>query len=403
MRSVPGAFLAALVIVTGGLVAGCGAEAGGDPVLTVYLSTPLSGPSTEDGQDIADGAELALANADGQAADTAVELEVLDDATRKGWDAARTGANARLASQDSTAIAYLGELDSGATRTSLPITNEAGILQVSAGSGAEDLTRAALGSDQVPTLTQPSGLRTFGRVIPSDEAQGEVAAGWMSEMGIASVEVIGGEDPFGRTLISGLESSSAAPTVVGEGEGAEAFYVAAESTLLGPRPPGGDFGVQRSLLPLPSDAAPIFGSDALLTPDELTWLRIFTTACEPRTDCPGRPRSINATSAALDPSQLPPEAADFLSNFQAAYDRSPSRYGAYGYEAMALVLDSIERAEDPLDRTAVVDAFFATTDRESILGTYSIDGVGDTTLAQLGAYRVVNGRPVPEPRTLDLP
>ena len=56
-----------------------------------------------------------------------VLLEVLDDAGPEGWDAARSGANARVATQDSTAIAYLGELDSGATRISLPITNQAGI------------------------------------------------------------------------------------------------------------------------------------------------------------------------------------------------------------------------------------------------------------------------------------
>ena len=33
-------------------------------------------------------------------------------------------------------------------------------------------------------------------------------------------------------------------------------------------------------------------------------------------------------------------------------------------------------------------------DRRSILGTYSIDDVGDTTLNRLAGYRLVNGRPV---------
>lgn len=52
----------------------------------------------------------------------------------------------------------------------------------------------------------------------------------------------------------------------------------------------------------------------------------------------------------------------------------PRRGGpyAYGYEAMAVVLDAIDRAEDPLSRSDVVDAFLATQDRESDLGTYSI-------------------------------
>ena len=60
---------------------------------------------------------------------------------------------------------------------------------------------------------------------------------------------------------------------------------------------------------------------------------------------------------------------------------------------MALVLDSIERASDPRDRSAVIDAFLATADRESVLGTYSIDEAGDTTLDAIAGYRVEGGEP----------
>ena len=60
---------------------------------------------------------------------------------------------------------------------------------------------------------------------------------------------------------------------------------------------------------------------------------------------------------------------------------------------MAVVLDSIERAGDSSDdRDAVVDAFFQTTDRHSVLGTYSIDDVGNTTLDRFAGYRVIDGR-----------
>ena len=61
---------------------------------------------------------------------------------------------------------------------------------------------------------------------------------------------------------------------------------------------------------------------------------------------------------------------------------------------MAVVLDSIRRAGDQGDsRDGVVDAFFDTRDRASVLGTYSIDEVGDTTLGRLAGYRLVGGRP----------
>ena len=65
----------------------------------------------------------------------------------------------------------------------------------------------------------------------------------------------------------------------------------------------------------------------------------------------------------------------------------------YGYEAMSLTLDAIERAAEQgeVDRASVIEQLFATKDRESVLGTYSIDENGDTTLTDYGAYSIENG------------
>ena len=42
----------------------------------------------------------------------------------------------------------------------------------------------------------------------------------------------------------------------------------------------------------------------------------------------------------------------------------------------------------------MIDAFFDTVDRRSVLGTYSIDEVGNSTLDRVAGYRVQGGRPV---------
>jgi branched-chain amino acid transport system substrate-binding protein len=338
------------------------------------VSAPLSGPRAADGRDVADGARLALRDAGGEAGGTDVRLRVLDDANAGGWDGATTGANARTAAQDSTAIAYVGELDSGASRTSLPITNEAGILQVSPGSGAEDLTRAALGSSDVPDV-QPTGNRTFGRVIPSDRAQGEAAGVWMAGDGIETVKVLGGGDDFGQALVAGIEAAPGAPQIVTTGRPDAAFAVYPANARMG------------------VPAAPTYGSDALLEP-----------ALRQPGPGVGSAGPLRVVSAALDPAELPAAADGFLASFRDAFGRRPGRYAAYGYEAAALALDSIDRAGDPLDRGSVVDAFFATEDRDSILGTYSIDSVGDTTLSSLGAYAIgADLKPRPSPSPLQLP
>jgi branched-chain amino acid transport system substrate-binding protein len=101
------------------------------------------------------------------------------------------------------------------------------------------------------------------------------------------------------------------------------------------------------------------------------------------------------TASAQDPKQLPDAGQQFLRSFRERYHRAPGPYAAYGYEAMAVVLDSIRRAGDSgADRDAVIDAFFDTANRHSVLGTYSIDDVGNTTLDRLAGYGLRHGRPV---------
>ena len=93
------------------------------------MSLPLRGPSGPDGRDAADGARMALADANDEAGGVAVEAKYLDDTAggrrAREVDAGQAAANARAATQDSTAIAYLGDFESGATRASLPVTNGA--------------------------------------------------------------------------------------------------------------------------------------------------------------------------------------------------------------------------------------------------------------------------------------
>ena len=56
------------------------------------------------------------------------------------------------------------------------------------------------------------------------------------------------------------------------------------------------------------------------------------------------------------------------------------------------MLDAIERSGTG-KREAVVEALMHTTNRKSILGTYSIDANGDTTLGDYGLYEIDRGRP----------
>jgi branched-chain amino acid transport system substrate-binding protein len=105
---------------------------------------------------------------------------------------------------------------------------------------------------------------------------------------------------------------------------------------------------------------------------------------------------------ALDPRVLitaapvqPSASSDLFAAFAASSVPSEP-YATYGYEAMSLLLSAIDRAtghgRKQARRSAVVAAIFHTRGRRSVIGTYSIDRNGDTTLKTYGVYRVVGGQ-----------
>lgn len=113
--------------------------------LTVYLSVPLHGPRAAEGRLIAHGAREALAAANPRAGNFEVALKVLDDSGGgPRWSLVATGADARRATEDASAIAYIGELDPEATRTSAAITNLAEIPQVLLGAAPPGLSKKNL-------------------------------------------------------------------------------------------------------------------------------------------------------------------------------------------------------------------------------------------------------------------
>jgi branched-chain amino acid transport system substrate-binding protein len=331
------AFLAALALT------GCGVGGGSkiDAPVTVYASLPLSGPRAVEGRDAADGARLALEQAGGKAGSLEVQATFLDDARGREWDPIAVGENARRAVQDSSAAAYIGELDSEPTRGSVPITNDAGLLQVSPGAGGVDLTRPATGYPDTPDRYQPSDEPNFARTVPADDLVAEAGAEWASEIGLKRVTVLSDGSPFQNLMAAqftdpaqerGVEvTQSGQPD--GEKEPSGAIYSAGTQTL------------------------------------EL----------EDGTEL----RSL----AELDPSRLP--GSDFAARFTSRFGRDPGPYAAYGFEAMNLVLQVIAGAGTDASqfRDNVRQDVFGVTRRGSVLGDYSITPDGDTTECMIQRYR----------------
>jgi branched-chain amino acid transport system substrate-binding protein len=98
------------------------------------------------------------------------------------------------------------------------------------------------------------------------------------------------------------------------------------------------------------------------------------------------------TVATLAADKYPPAGQKFLKDYQTTYGKKPEPYALYGYESMALILDGMKRAGSKAnDRTAVNQAIHSTKNRQSVLGTYSINANGDTSLTDYGLYTIKGG------------
>ncbi|HEY7267838.1 MAG TPA: hypothetical protein VH501_09100 [Solirubrobacterales bacterium] len=348
--------LAALLLVV--LAAtGCGITGSAEieaPV-SVYVSLPLTGARGAEGRDAADGARFALEEAQGKAGSLGIRAHFLDDARGKPWDPVAVGENARSAVQDHSTAAYIGELDSEPTRGSAPITNQAGIVQVSPGAGAVDLTAPAAGYPDTPDRYRPSGSVSFARTVPADDVVVEAAAAWASELGVTSAAVTSDGSTF-QDLAAGEFKSAAADHGIG----------------VSPAEPPGHVAVAPE------------GKERAVYDPATARLTIYGSAT----------RTLQV-SAELDPSQLPDRG--FAARFAKRFHRDPGPYAAYGYESMALVLQGIREAGTDASsfRDDVRNAVIGAHRDDTVLGSYSITSEGDTTECMIQRYRVRGSRRVP--------
>jgi branched-chain amino acid transport system substrate-binding protein len=340
--------LAALLLAV--VIAGCGIAGSAkiEAPVSVYVSLPLTGPRGIDGRDAADGARLALEQAQGRAGSIEVRATYLDDAKGKVWDPVAVGANARQAAQDSSAAAYIGELDSEPTRASMPITNDAGLLQVSPGAGGVDLTQPAAGYPNSPDRYRPSGAPSFARTVPADDVVVDAAANWASELGATRAAVTSDGSAFQNLAASEFKSAAT------------------------------EHGIQVMPGKPPSEVAVAAntGNQAVYEPGPQR-LSLYRRA-------PG----TYSVSAELDPKLLPDKNFDTL--FARRYHRGPGVYAAYGYEAMGLVLQAISGAGTDASsfRDNVRNGVFGAQRDGTALGSYSITSDGDTTECAIQRYRL---------------
>lgn len=96
-----------------------------------------------------------------------------------------------------------------------------------------------------------------------------------------------------------------------------------------------------------------------------------------------------ASAGGLPNEQLTGVGAEWFKKYSEEFGK-PETYTVYGYEAANVALAAIESVCKK-DRAAILDAVFATKDFDGVLGTWSFDANGDTTLTSMRIDQVTGG------------
>jgi branched-chain amino acid transport system substrate-binding protein len=401
--AVSGCLVAALAVG----VAACGDSGGsssnsGSKIdgtsLTVYASVPLQGASGPQGKAIENGAGLALDAVGGKVGKYTVDYKRLDDslASTGAADEGKAAQNARQAVSNKNSIGYIGEYNSGISKVTIPILNKAGIAQISPANTYVGLTTNEPGSEPgEPNKYYPTGKRTYARIVPKDTIQSAALVSAAKEAGCTSVTVWNSKTTYSAGLARNVAMvAPKAGLKVDSNDGIDPK--AANYRSLAAKIKSDCFiytgEIESNGVQAVKDAAAVPSVKSLFAGDGMC----LNDTADPKKGIPANiaPR-FKCTIATLDPKAFGPEGKKFFKDYSAKYNvASPDPYAIYGYEAMSLMLDSIKRAsaKGDLTRQAVVDALFQTKDRNSVLGTYSIDQNGDTSLTDYGIYKIDNGK-----------
>jgi len=369
--------------------------------LTIFASVPLQGGSGDQGKAIENGAQIALDQAGGKVGKFKITYKRLDDslASTGAADEGKASQNARQALSEKSAVGYIGEYNSGISKVTIPLLNQGGIAQISPSNTYAGLTTGKVpGTDPgEPGKYYPSGKRTYARVVPIDTVQAAALLLEMKKDGCKSVHVWNSKSTYSAGLAKNFVNEAPKTGIKVEGnDGYDpqasnyrslAANVKADCFLsTGEIEQNANQGIKAVAQAHPTTK--LYESDG----------DCLNASADPKKGVPpeAAPR-FKCTIATLDPKAFGPQGDRFFKQYQKKYGGgTPDPYAIYGYETMSVLLDSIKRASSngtkDISREDVVNALFQTKNRKSILGTYSLDSEGDTSITKYGVYRTIGGK-----------
>lgn len=371
--------MAAAAILSGCAAAPTASSVSGSK-LTIYVSAPPAGRNDARAQDVLDAEQLAF-HESGATIGT-LTLSVSVQRSPKISD------NARNAIVDKTAIAYLGEIIPGQSEQSLGIVNDEQILQVTPTDTAVEETQATpavSGSPNVYYEVTGSSSRNFARVGPTTAFEAKALLADAAALGVSKLFVASDGSDYGAGLAYAVKQSAGSSVSVVKGAAtAAAFSGSGAGALLFAT---ADTAKARALFDAVASSDP---SAKLLAPsglDDQGFAAGLSSAAQ---------SALEVSAPGFLAADLTASGRRFVAAFTATYGHAPNPQAIFGYEAMSALISVLREAgKKATSRSTVRDDFFAIHNRNSVLGTYSIDANGDTSLAPFVISHVRAGQLTP--------
>ena len=229
------------------------------------------------------------------------------------------------------------------------INNAQDLLQVAPTDTALELTLSTPALSNTPGRYYESLKtygRTFARVVPNSAVEAKAQVQEMQSLGVSKLYIADDGSTYGKAVADAVkQNASPAITVVPSQSGADAMFYGASSDSAAIK----TFNSAAQSNP----TLKLFGPSALADP---TFAAGITTGA----------RNVFISEPGYLPADLSAAGQKFVSDFKAAYQRSPTPQAIFGYEAMAAVLDVLKQAgKSANDRSTVVSDFFAIKNRSS--------------------------------------
>lgn len=371
------------------------APAGSGGTIKIGVDLPVSGADASTGIPTQNGVVLAIeqANADGFAGGAyKLQASLLDDAVQGVHDPAAGAQNVKTFIADPAVLAMVGPFNSNVAKSEIPLTNDAGLVQISPSNTSDGLT---VGSDAKNLRTAHPDTNTYFRDCTKDSRQGGALAQFAQKLGFKKVFIVDDNETYGKGLADNFEASfkqlggtslghehitanqqdfKALLTKVRATSPDVVFYGGTTST-------GGGL-LRRQMADVGMAKVPYMGGDGISDPE---FVKVAGAMA---------PNSFYSV-AAPDAEKLP-GAKSFVAAYKARFHDDVGAYSASAYAAAEIEIAAIAKAIKDGNgamptRAAVLANVAATKDFDSPIGKIGFDANGDTTAPMLTLKRILAG------------